>query len=172
MATKETVKSKSKQPIILIVLSLAAVVLAVNLYKQKAEVPPTENQNQPSGMQLLPESLTEDERILLSPPPAEASQGAKDLHKATVAKLAKSAPYLEIKDCKPNPLVLEIKQGADLEIRNNDSVKRKLIFDEENSTEIEPNNKTTIKVEFKYGSGDYGFVCEGVGLTGFLHITP
>jgi hypothetical protein len=170
MATKE--KANSKQPVILIILVLAAVILGVNLYKQRNPAQPTSTPNPSTTNQLLPDTLTEDERILLAPPPAEASQGAKDLHAATVAKLAKSAPYLEIKDCKPNPLVLEIKQGSDLEIRNNDGVKRRLIFDEENDAIIEPNDKTTIKVEFKYGSGDYGFVCEGVGLTGFLHITP
>jgi plastocyanin len=68
--------------------------------------------------------------------------------------------------------VLQVKQGSELEFKNMDNINHKITFDSENIYEIEANSSKNIKIEFKYGTGDYGYVCEGVGLTGFLHIVP
>ncbi len=169
-------KTKPGQQKVVTILVVLALVLGFALAKQKGLIGDTSN-NQPEASanlqtKVAPVNSSADEQALLHPPSADASASAKESHAALVARLAKAAPFLEIKDCKPSTLVLQVKQGADLEIRNADSVKHSLIFDEENTIEIEANEKKMVKVDFKYGPGDYGYVCEGLGLVGFLHIIP
>lgn len=159
----------------LVILVAAAILLLVAISKQqkiKQSASPSPSPNISTQPKQLPTTLTEDERSILNPPSVDASRSAKDQHAQTVAKLAKEGNTLEIKDCKPNPLVLQVKQGSDFKINNNDSVDRKITFDEDHVYKIPANNKLTIKAEFKYGTGDYGYICEGTGLVGFLHIAP
>ena len=168
--SKLKVKSSKFKVIILI---LVALILGYAIYnQQKAKTSPAPSTRESSQSQIIPSTLTEDEKFILNPPSEDASQSAKDKHRDTVAKLAKEGSKLEIKDCKPDILVLQAKQGSPITIQNKDSVPHKIIFDSEHYYGVEANGKTTIKAEFKYGTGDYGYVCEGVGLTGFLHIAP
>ncbi len=157
--------------IILVGITLLLGVAIFNQQNAKLSQSPSPSPSK-SEKQLLPSNLTDDKRFILNPPSAEASRAAKDKHMQIVAKLAKVGDILEIKDCQPNPLVLQVKQGSEFKIKNNDNVKHKIIFDEENKYKIPANGQLTIKADFKYGSGDYGYVCEGVGLVGFLHVTP
>lgn len=115
--------------------------------------------------------LTKDEKFILNPPPANASRSALQKHADMVARLAKSADSLELNNCKPTPLVLNIKYGSELKIKNNDNVKHIIIIDGKHYYELPTNNSLTIKADFKYGTGDYGYVCGGVGIVGFLHVT-
>lgn len=147
-----------------------ALVITFSIFQQRLNAPslsPT-----PSALPVIPSNLTEDERFILSPPSADASKSAKEKHAQTVAKLAKEGNSLDIKDCKPNPLVLQVKQGSQIDIVNKDSIEHKIIVDTEHFYNLPANSKKTITVQFKYGTGDYGYVCEGTGLVGFMHITP
>lgn len=123
----------------------------------------------------LPDNLTADEKFILYPPSADASKSALKKHAQTVKKLAKKADTLEISNCQPKPLVLIVKQGSELTIKNNDNTKRWLIFDEDHLYLLPTNDSLTIKAEFKYGTGDYGYICKeegSIGLIGFLHVVP
>lgn len=147
-----------------IVLGLLVVLLA--LAQTKKQTRQTINPI-PSSTPLV---LTEDEKFILNPPSKEASKSALVKHAQIVAKLAKDMGTLEINNCKPNPLVLNIKYGSELKIQNNDNVKHMLIIDSKHYYELPTNNSLTIKVDFKYGAGDYGYVCEGAGIVGFIHV--
>ena len=70
-------------------------------------------------------------------------------------------------------LTLSIFLTGDAAFKNMDNVERTLIFDGEHAYELPANGSQTIKADFKYGTGDYGYVCKGaVRLAGFLHIIP
>lgn len=154
-----------------LILLAVGVILIVAVYNKQNTKSYHSSTNSPSNKQLLPSDLTYEERFILTPPDKDATQEAKKAHAQVVANLAKEAKYLEIKDCKPNPLVLKIKEGSQFEIRNMDNVKVKIIIDSLHSYDIPPNGNKTITAQFKYGTGDYGYVCERVGLVGFLHVT-
>ncbi len=122
--------------------------------------------------QLLPSNLTDDEKFILFPPPADASKSAKEKHAQIVAKLAKEGDFIEIKNCQPTPLVLQVKQGSKFTIKNDDSIAHNFIIDEEHQYKVPANGNLEIVAQFKYGTGDYGYICQGTGLTGFLHVAP
>lgn len=143
-----------------------AILLIFAIYQQKVNNSPfTTTSSLPSVS-----NITEDERFILNPPPATASAEKKKKHAEIVTKLAKEGNLVEIKDCKPTPLVLQVKQGSEFKIKNNDNVNHNIIIDSEHAYELPTNNQLTIKAEFKYGPADYGYICEGAGLVGFFHI--
>lgn len=156
----------------IVVLVIIAIILGYAVYNQQQNKLPSSSTSLTTPPIPLTSNLTEEEKFILNPPSATASSDLKKKHADTIAKLAKEGSSLEIKDCKPNILVLQVKQGSDLVAKNLDSVKHRLIFDSEHIFELPASGSKTINVDFKYGTGDYGFVCEGIGLTGFLHIIP
>lgn len=161
----ETRNSKFK---IIALVGIAVLLLVGINNQQKAKTSPA-----PSPQaKLMPSNLSEDEKFILNPPSPDASASAKQKHAQTVAKLALVRNQVEIKDCQPTPLVLQVKQGSEFTVKNSDNTSHTLTFDEDHNFKIPANGLTTIKAEFKYGTGDYGYVCEGVGLVGFLHIIP
>lgn len=164
--------SKSKFKLVILIVVAILLLAAINNQRKTQKSTPSSSPNLSTQPKLLPSNLTEDERFILNPPPVDASRSAKDQHAQTVAKLAKVGDTLEIKDCQPTPLVLQVKQGSQLKINNQDNIKHKITLDEEHSYELPANNTLTIKIEFKYGTGDYGYICQGVGLVGFLHVSP
>ena len=114
--------------------------------------------------------LTEEEKFILDPPISSATSAAKEKHQRIVAKLASEAATIEIKDCRPTPTVVKTQIGSEIKIKNYDSVERKILIDSKNIFTIPAKEEKVIETSFKYGSGDYGYVCEGSGIVGFLHV--
>lgn len=166
---KLKVKSLKLKNLLILVLVVMAITFIWAISKEKTTSSPTPSQ--PTQGRVLPSNLTAEEKFILQPPTADASRSAKDKHAQTVVKLAKPGNALEIKDCQPTPLVLQIKQGSEFTIKNNDNVHHKIIIDEEHIYQLPANSSLTTKAQFKYGRGDYGYVCQGAGLVGFLHLT-
>lgn len=158
--------------IILIGIAAFLGVAIFNQQKIKSSPSPTVSPTPSPQLRPLPPNLTDDERFILNPPNEDASRSAKQQHAKTVAKLAKVGNTLELNDCQPTPLVLEVKQGSEFKIKNNDTTPINIIFDEEHVYKIPSNGDLEILAQFKYGPGDYGYVCDKVGLVGFLHIIP
>src|SRR3989344_1909630 len=158
-------KYKKLLPVILLGIGLLLIVALSNQKTEKPLPSPT-----PSfQLRTLPSNLTEEEKFILTPPSADASTSAKQKHAEAVAKLAKDGSLVEIKDCQPSPLVLNIKQDSEFKINNKDNITHKIVIDSEHIYEIPAMGSLSIKARFKYGTGDYGYVCEDVGLVGFLH---
>lgn len=162
-------KRNSKVLILIGIATLLGIAI-FNQQKVKSSPTPTASPSPSPQLRPLPLNLTDDERFILNPPSVEASRSALNKHAQTVKKLAKIGDLLELKDCQPTPLALEVKQGSEFKIKNEDSVSHNIIFDEEHIYKIPANGSLTIKAKFKYGTGDYGYVCEEVGLVGFLHV--
>lgn len=162
MKTKHRQTVEAKQRTLLVALIIVGLILGYSIY----------NQSQQKSQKSIPQALTEDERFILTPPSSDASKSALKKHAQMVKKLAQDGSLLEIKDCDPNPLVLKTRIGSDLEIKNQSTTNHRIIIDSKHYYDVPANGSKIIKAEFKYGTGDYGYVCEGAGLVGFLHITP
>lgn len=165
------ISKKNSSNILIVILIGSALLLGYAIYNQYQQKLST-NSTKPSQPKLLPTNLTDDERFILSPPSADASRSAKDKHAQTMAKLAKVGDSIEINDCQPTPLVIQVKEGSNLKIVNKDQTAHKITFDDEHIYKIGAKDDLTIKAEFKYKAGDYGYICEGLGLVGFVHIVP
>lgn len=160
-------------------LAIIIGVVALVVLAQSTKTPQVINKPSPSPSpkvfynipDMLPKDLTDDEKFILNPPLPEAPKSEKEKHAATVAKLAEAGSVVEIQGCNPKPLVLQVKVGSSFEIKNEDTKAHKFIFDEDHSYDIPAHGSKTIKADFKYGAGDYGYVCNSVGITGFLHLT-
>jgi len=156
-------------------LVLIAIVLGYAIYQQSLSSPATIDESPVSSkknIKPLPPDLSEDEKALLTPPSPDAPQSEKEEHDALAAKLSKESDVLDITNCRSNPLVLRAKINQNLKVENKDNIDRKLIFDDAHQYLILKNGAATVKVDFGKGAGLYGYVCEGVGLTGFILVTP
>lgn len=160
---------KIQLPLIIILL-VVALVLGQAIYKQHnpQPLPPSK----PDVPKLMPPDLTADEKAVLIPPSPDAPSAEREKHDALAAKLAKESDSLDITNCHSNPLVLRIKINKNLKVKNSDNIDRKLIFDDTHEYLISKNSTTTVKVDFGKGAGLYGYICEGIGLTGFILVTP
>lgn len=162
---------KDKNKVLLLIIALILILAALKTVQQEKTSSQSVYPAPDSSAYPASSPLTKSEKWILAPPPATASSSLKQKHAETVAKLAQTGSVLAIKGCQPQPLVLAVKQGSQLQIRNEDSVPRKIMIDEEHTYELSPQGSTTISANFKYGTGDYGYVCKGEGLVGFLHVT-
>lgn len=170
MRRKLEVKDEKFKILVLLGIATLLGVAIINQQKAKLSSQPTTIPTPSIQPRPLLLNLTAEERFILHPPSAEASRSTKQQHAQTVAKLAKISDTLEINNCQPTPLVLEVKFGSEFRIKNNDKIDQKIIFDQDERHKIPANNSAIIKADFKYGTGDYGYVCKGVGLVGFLHV--
>lgn len=161
---KENTKLKPKNASILLILTLVIFIL-VALHSNQKSLNPT---LAPSGSTLP--ILTADEKFILNPPPADASKSALQRHAQMVSKLAKDSSTLTVSNCQPDPLVLKTKQGSDIQIKNRNNKELAIIVDSMHIFKIPPNNSLVVKAQFKYGPGDYGYICDGIKLAGFMHI--
>ncbi len=149
-----------------------ALVLGQAIYKKYKPQASTKPHLEPVAPKLMPSDLTDDEKALLSPPGPDAPSAERDKHDALAAKLSKESDTLDITNCRSNPLVLRARINQNLQVKNKDSIDRKLIFDDTHKYTISKNTTTSIKVDFGKRAGLYGYICEGVGLTGFILVTP
>ena len=159
---KRNFKLKRKKNLIILICILLLILASVYSQQRSQTIP------SPSP---VADVLTEEEKFILNPPSKESSMSALKKHAQMVAELAKESKSLEIqKDCKPNPRVLQVKLGSEIKISNKDGVNRRIIVDSKNFFDIPANGSKMLKADFKYGTGDYGYVCEGVGIVGFLRV--
>ena len=173
MKKKSQPEARKKIDSKVLILGSIAILLAIAIFNQQKAKLSTLNSAfspSPSAQSSTYPQMTDDERLILYPPAVDASKSAKQKHAQTVKKLAKEGSILEIKNCQPTPLVLQVKIGSKFIVKNSDSVAHTILIDEEHQYQIPANGNIEVTAQFKYGTGDYGYVCQGVGLTGFLHV--
>ncbi len=171
-----------KSNLLIIVLVITALTLGVLIIKPSGlKLSSFENKTPKSELKrdsvpdasttrLIPANLSKEEKKLLTVPPPDASEEEINAHIAIGEKLAKEADILEITDCKPKPLVLKVKEKTNFKVLNNDKIDHTLIIDEEHKYPILGGETTEIRADFGKPPGLYGYVCEGVGLTGFIFV--
>lgn len=171
-----------KSNLLIIVLVVTALTLGVFIINPSGlKLPSFENKASKSELEqdsvpdtpksrLMPANLTEEEKKLLTVPSPDASEEEINAHIALGEKLAKEGDTLEITDCKPKPLVLRVKEKTNFKVLNNDKIDHTLIIDDDHKYPISAGETTEIKADFGKPPGLYGYVCEGVGLTGFIFV--
>lgn len=170
---QENVAVNMKSNLLIIVLVITALVLGVFIIKPSGlKLPSFENKASKlePEQNAIPANLTEEEKKLLTVPPPEAERSEIETHLALGAKLAKKADVLEITNCKPKPLVFKVKEKRNFKVLNKDKIDHTLIIDEEHKYAIAAGETKQIKADFGKPPGLYGYVCEGVGLTGFIFV--
>ncbi|MDZ4285296.1 MAG: hypothetical protein U1A23_00005, partial [Candidatus Sungbacteria bacterium] len=95
-------------------------------------------------------ALSADEQAVL--------KSASDLK--LVERLAKESSVLKITQCRPTPIVLKVKVGNAIMIKNDDSVEYIMSFGEKIIT-LKANETTEIPSSFTKGGGVFGYGCNG-----------
>lgn len=164
--------------IIVIILVAVAIILASYIYRSRSSQKPTPTPNQLQTTQKQqpqqPVDVTVNEREVLNFPGPNASDDERKKYAELVNRVSKETTTLEIKNCEPSPLGLKVKEGTEIKVKNNDSVKHKLIVDEKNQYDISASSSNTIKLDFGKGPGVYGYTCDpnAKNPAGIFYIIP
>ena len=149
-----------------IILLILVVLLMIAIYISQQGNPPPIFIPTPSSFPtptpfLMPvRTLTPEEQGVLKIPLHYASQTEKTKHTQDVAKLARTAPELNITSCTPNPVIYQVSLKESFKITNNDPVPHTLRY-MSSQIMVPAYGSTTIKTSnlFKI-AGDYGYGCD------------
>ena len=139
--------------VLLIILVFIALVLGYTIYRElqlESEI------EKPSRI------LSLDELNVLNTPGVGASEEERNQHFDLVVRLATTTGELNISGCTPTPVVLAIKRGEELVVRNDDSADRSIVFNEESIYSIPARSTQTITGFFERGPGIYGYGCDAL----------
>lgn len=148
----------------MILLFCTAGVLGYFIYKEVSPSQPIKSAafEHSTASHLPNQNLTDDEKLVLTPPAKDASPEEFKRHAELVQRLAKDAPYLNISGCAALPVVFRTQVNEKVKIKNDDSVKHAVVFDASHIYEIQPHTNGTIDIGFSRGPGIYGYGCDNV----------
>lgn len=158
-------------PVVLLALVFSAVFLGSLIYKKSAPF----NQEPNISVKIDPDSFSADEKQLLVPPGPNASKEEIDAHSKLAAKLAVIGKEVEVKDCKPNPIVLQNKITSPTTFKNSGDSNLSIVFDNENVLDIKAGQSISTTKVFVHGLGLYGYLCkvgDFTGLVGYVLVAP
>ena len=120
----------------------------------------------PAKQALLPSAkelgISEEEHAAIDVPSNDASVEEKQKHFELVQKVAKEAAFLDITKCEvADPVVLKVKLGEPIAVKNQDDVEHALVLNEKNAFPIPANSTKEIEPDFAFGPGTYGYGCDG-----------
>ena len=119
---------------------------------------------------IYPKRLTEDEIRVINPP-VNGTYEERKLHIELTQKLAQETQKLTIKECFGDPTVVSVAERQNLEIKNTDSAARAIAFNKDHVFMIPPNQTVSVKAEFGFGPGVYGYSCDAIeGAAGMVLI--
>ena len=171
--------------IIVVVLAVGAVVLGyliyVRDYKPLAGTPSTQapvtNTPTPSQGMSAPVSssyeLTAEEKKALTPPTQNATPAEQKAFFDVVVAAAKQVPVLELgAACSVRPVVLSLKKGAPLKIKNTATVEQSVAFNKDSVYTVPAGATKEFKVSFAQNGGIYGYGCgSSAGASGMIFVT-
>lgn len=145
--------------VLLIILAFIALILGYTIiYREGGPRPGQEvKKYAPTSSE-----LRSDEFAVLNTPGPDASEEERNRHFDIVVRLATAAEELNISECTPTPVVMTIKEGETLIVRNDDSVDRSIVFDQENIYPIPARSTQKIAGLFERGLGIYGYGCDSL----------
>lgn len=120
-------------------------------------------------------ALRTDEQKLFDLPPPNATADQIQKHADLAAKLAVLGSEIDLNECRPTPLVLQVKTGAEVTVKNSGQSDAVLTFDAENVFHVNAGKTGSIKAAFKHGAGLYGYRCKSDtfdAIAGFIALTP
>lgn len=162
---------------ILVFLVVTALVLGFVIMKPKPNYT-NNNSNNPSqspSNNQPSKNLTDDEKKVMLVPAPGSDASAFSAHFDLATKLAVSSPELEVGDCMIKPVVIKVKDGSELIIKNSSKEDRLLSFDKDNVVSVSAGKTHKMKVDFKNGPGLYGYGCDMPDIqktAGFVLVEP
>lgn len=157
----------------ILALSIAAIFLSLAIAQelgwelplQKPEAQKVMESTSSSKLRKVPSNLKEEEKFLYSPPNKDDPKANAEFNKK-LEVLAIETDTLNLNKCeKPDPLVVKIKQGQKLTIKNSDSVAHQINMEKFLLT-VDKESSVTIKAGV---AGSYGYGCDSLeGIVGFI----
>jgi len=171
--------------IIVAVLAVGAIVLGYLIYARDykplagptPQTPAVNTPQAPSGEMKAPAGssyeMTAEEKKALTPPAQNATPAEQKAFFDTVVSVAKQAPALELgASCSVRPVVLSLKKGAPLKIKNNASVEQSVAFNRDAVFSVPAGETKEFKLSFVQNGGIYGYGCgASTGASGMLFVT-
>lgn len=156
-----------------------AIFLGITIYREiVAKRPPPLSIKSPpqSGSALGPTSSsasTDEEIQQLLGIRQDSSDEEKKRHFDLVQKLARDAEYLNITNCAPQPIVIRVKDGSHLIVKNSDDEMLEIGIDPQHLYGIPAQGEKKIKIAFGNGPGIYGYGCnKSSGAVGMFYVVP
>jgi hypothetical protein len=178
------------QKVIIVLLILGAAFLSYRIYErytpsekgeekilsqeQSTSINPEQKTAQGPGQQLnMREDLSPNEQLALQTPGPSASEEERANHFRLVQSIAKPAEFLDISDCKADPVVLKVKDQSKFTVRNTDNADRKFVLSQSKFIIIPALSDTELTADFGLGPGIYGFGCDNsFSPIGLLFVEP
>ncbi|MCE9644327.1 hypothetical protein K8Q93_03760 [Candidatus Parcubacteria bacterium] len=171
--------------IIVGVLAVGAVVLGYLIYVRDykplagttSQNPSTNAPQTPSTGVNLPAGssyeLSAEEKKALTPPSQNATAAEQKAFFDVVVSAAKTVPALEIgTSCSVKPVVLALKKGAPLKIKNTATVEQTIAFNKDSVYSVPAGETKEFKVAFAQNGGIYGYGCgSSVSASGMIFVT-
>ena len=115
-------------------------------------------------------NLTPEQKKLLAPPSASAPLAEQQAYADMVTKAAQVTTTLSLgASCLPSPMVMSIRMGSTVTVKNTDSVDHTISFDSSHALNIPANSSKQLATDFLKEEGIHGYGCDsiigGVGLT-------
>ncbi len=130
----------------------------------KTALPQKQASLTPTPTLIKPPSETE---VLKFPSP-NATDQERTAYATLVAKFAKATDTVTIKDCKPDPIAIEVSHQQTITFKNSDAVPHTIAKDTTHTIEIPANGEATMVIDFDETSGIYAYGCDnsasGVGV--------
>ncbi len=115
----------------------------------------------------------DDEKQLLNTPSQTSSQADKNTYAQLVSKYVKAVDNFDIKNCSPQPLAAQVKDGMIFTAKNSDSSPHTLLLDSAHRYQIPAKGQLKITANFGHGPGIYGYGCDqSTGAVGIFLVTP
>lgn len=97
---------------------------------------------------------------ILMPPPSTASAQEKKEYIAFVSKYASKTNTTTFKGCQPDPIVIWVKMGSEITLKNEDDQDHTVKMNKKVITKLPKNSTKKIKADFGKGAGIYTYECD------------
>ena len=171
--------------IIVAVLAVGAIVLGYLIYTRdykplvgttpqipSSNAPQTPSQGVNAPIAASYEMTAEEKRALI-PPAQNATPAEQQAFFDLVTSVAKQAPSLELgASCSVRPVVLSLKKGQSLKIKNNAAIEQAISFNRDTVYTVPPASTKEFPIAFAKNGGIYGYGCgASTGASGMLLVT-
>lgn len=153
-------KSNLKR-IVVVILVLVAVVLALLLLKQKmgtsSDALGNKNLGSPIAANWAPAPGTEKEYLFSIK--NDAPEAEKQRHFFYATSISKVSEFLNLTNCNPDPLVIKVKNGEIIKLKNDGDADLSIGIDANHIYVVPAKSIKEVKADLGKGTGLYGYGC-------------
>lgn len=146
-------KNKTILSIIIIFLVFIGLVLLGAILSEKKQ-----DAGRATSPQISPEES--EKSAILTPPASDASGEEKEQYMAAIESLSAQAPYLDITQCIPTPLVFQMQKGNIFKVQNQGESERVFALDADHIYKVPAGGSIDIEADITQIEGVYGYACD------------